>query len=297
MNTTIVRSLIAGSISAVAALTLVAGGSVAQASGGECAPIYTVNGDGTASIAFPDFCDDSAAAPHFPIDLIPKPASLDLMPTLCTPLDLTNLDVRAAQTSPDDWQWRYTINGDTSYLCNDSLAAEVWYPEVGMAIVQTFSVQDIIDANDAGGDYVAEFDLPCTYDTSTHFGATSILLDEYVDQVKYSDECVMLGEPVTADEPTPDTTTDSDAPVFIDTAEVQDQPVTVDTVTVPTEIPDVPNVPETPNDPETPRTPSEPELPHTGSDSSPLVIGAGMVVLGLGLGFTAVSMTRKRRPA
>lgn len=299
MNTTFVRSLIAGSISAVAALTLIAGGSVAQASGGECAPIYTVNGDGTASIAYPDFCDDSTVTPHFPINLIPKPASLDLMPTLCAPLDLDNLEVRAAQTSPDNWQWRYEINGDTSYLCNDSLAAEVWYPEVGMAIVQTFYVQDIIDANDAGGDYIAEFDLPCTYDTSTSFGTDAILLDAYLDQVKASPDCAVLGEPVMAEETTPDTTPDttpgttpvSDTPVLVNTAEVQDEPVFVDTATVPTEIPDVPNIPETP------RTPNEPELPHTGSDSTPLVIGAGMVVLGLGLGFTSVSMTRKRRPA
>ena len=113
MNHTMFRTLLAGSLSAVAALGLM-GGTTAHAAEDECAPIYIDNGDGTAAVAYPDFCEET---PSFPgifelpeLELFPLPQididdlTLPLLdPSECTALDLANLEVRAAQTSPDDW--------------------------------------------------------------------------------------------------------------------------------------------------------------------------------------------------
>ena len=61
--------------------------------------------------------------------------------------------------------------------------------------------------------------------------------------------------------------------------------------------PDTPKTPDQPETPQTPRTPGDQDLPSTGSDSTTLIVGLGMVVIGAGLGFTAMSMTRRRRAA
>ena len=110
MSKTLVRSLIAGSVSAVASLSLFATTDVAHASGSGCDPIYVDNGDGTAAIAYPDFCDDEADTfPTFPFfPMVPIEVELDIddltylpePPLPCTPLELSDLEVRAAPDQP-----------------------------------------------------------------------------------------------------------------------------------------------------------------------------------------------------
>ena len=38
-------------------------------------------------------------------------------------------------------------------------------------------------------------------------------------------------------------------------------------------------------------------LPRTGNDSTTVMVGLGLLVLGAGLGFTAISMSRRRHVA
>ena len=50
-------------------------------------------------------------------------------------------------------------------------------------------------------------------------------------------------------------------------------------------------------DPGTPDQGGEPGLPRTGNDTTTVTIGLGLIVLGAGLGFTAISMSRRLHPA
>ncbi len=291
MSKPLVRSLIAGSVSAVASLSMFAATDVAHASGG-CDPIYIDNGDGTAVVMYPDFCEEDPAVPspvpyfpHFPIlpievdfdfdvdvdDIAPLPPLPD-----CTPLDLTNLEVRAAQTSPDDWQWRFWINGDTGDLCNDTLEVEMLDIDLPDADLAYPTVWNIVDVNNEGDDLIVEFNTPCHYTTTARFGAEFILLDQYADQIKLTDGCVASETPA-SETPAPET------------------PDTPETPAPETPAPATPATPDTPETPDTPRDPGTPGLPSTGSDSTALLVGGGMLVLGAGLAFTSVSMTRKRR--
>jgi len=306
MTTSIVRTRIAGSVSAVAALSLFTTTGTAHAAE-ECAPIHIVNSGGTAAIAYPDFCGGEVPAPgtfpffipFFPIDLgthLDGPVLAD--PPICEPLELTNLEARAAQTSPDDWQWRFWINGDTSNLCDNTLVADMLDNGSGLAAVQYISVWNIVDVNNEGGDYVVTFAAPCEYGTAVAYGPEFLILDQYVNQVKTTDVCsrpasedaapevispagiapVDPGPEGTVPEGTVDTVPVSEEPAAVETAEPTDGPIRVDTAMVP-------------------GTPTGNNLPRTGSDSTALLMGDGMVVLGLGLAATAVGMTRKRRIA
>ena len=288
MNHTMFRTLLAGSLSAVAALGLM-GGTTAHAAEDECAPIYVDNGDGTAAIGYPDFCDETPMFPGFielpEIELVP-PFEIDiddlvlppLDPSECTTLDLADLEVRAAQTSPDDWQWRFEINGDTSNLCNEEFQAAMYDLDSMTAVTIEFDVYDILNANDLGEDYIASFVTPCRYTTTVVIEA--LVLDQYADQEKRTDDCVEIFIPGLPEDPeTPDTP--------------EEEPETPDTPEVP-ETPDTPEVPEVEQQPEVPGTPDG-DLPRTGSDSTALMVGLGMLVLGSGLAFTSMSMTRRRR--
>ena len=77
-------------------------------------------------------------------------------------------------------------------------------------------------------------------------------------------------------------------------------PICIEIPEIP-EVPEIPDVPEVPEVPETPQVPQVPEtpggdLPHTGSDATVVVVGSDLLVLAAGLGFTALSMSRRRRP-
>ncbi|MEQ1700286.1 MAG: hypothetical protein ABMA25_09250, partial [Ilumatobacteraceae bacterium] len=199
MSKTLVRSLIAGSVSAVASLSLFATTDVAHAAGG-CDPIYIENGDGTASIAYPDFCEEEPTLPGtFPFfPMVPIEIELDIdditalpePPLPCTPLELSNLEVRAAQTSPDDFQWRFWINGDTSNLCDNTIEAEMLDIDAADADLAYPTVWNIVDVNNEGDDLVVSFNTPCHYTTSVRYGSEFLLLDQYADQYKETDDCL-----------------------------------------------------------------------------------------------------------
>ena len=290
MNHTMFRTLLAGSLSAVATLGLM-GGPTVHAADDECAPIHIDNGDGTAAIAYPDFCDETPTFPGF-IELPEFELTLpefeididDLVlppidPSECSTLDLADLEVRAAQTSPDDWQWRFEINGDTSNLCNEEFQAAMFDLDSMTAVTIEFDVYDILNANDLGEDYIAAFMTPCRYTTTVVIEA--LVLDQYADQEKRTDGCseIILEE-------LPDT------PETPDTPDSPAEPETPDTPDVP-ETPETPEVPEVEQQPEVPGTPDR-DLPRTGSDSTAAMVGVGMLVVGAGLAFTSMSMTRRR---
>ena len=208
MSTNLVRSLIAGSISAVASLAMF-----------------------------------SAPAAHAQ----PVGQSQHIQPELCDQLDPANLEIRAAQTSPDNWQWRFVVNGPTKYLCDGPVTTEVIDLGTGVAATQTFTLFDIIDANNLGGDYISEFAVPCDYTTTVYVGGARIQSAQYADQHKVSAECDQSSGRLPGDPQTPDTT--------------------------------VPGG----------------QLPHTGSDTTTLLMGGALLVLGAGLGLTAMGMTRRRQ--
>ena len=172
MNNTILRSMITGAFSAAAALSLLAVTDTAHAAPAECAPIYLETADGSVAIAYPDFCDEGPVVPGpvpfipiLPIDELPL---IPLTPIECKPLDLANLEVRAAQTSPDNWQWLFWINGDTDNLCNDWVQTEMVDNDTGLAATQSLSIWNIVDVNDEGADYRSEYVTPCRHDTRVH---------------------------------------------------------------------------------------------------------------------------------
>jgi LPXTG-motif cell wall-anchored protein len=280
MSTNLVRSLIAGSVAAVSSITFFAA-PAAHASSGLCIPTVTVNGDGTISMEWPDSCSDTGTPPAIGLldpaiiaglpDLALPPVIGD--PPLCVQLDLSNLTVLAAQTSPDDWQWRFRIEGDTNGLCDDVITTEMVDLDASTSSLQSFTVYDVLAENALGNDFVSTFATPCHYTTTAYFGAAMTQLDQYVDIHKETAACLPAVE-----------------------------------VPGPGEIPGLPTQPETPATPQTPETPDTPQvtvpsnpgdqrLPHTGSDNTVVVIGLGLLVLGAGLGFTALSMSRRRHIA
>jgi hypothetical protein len=259
MSTTLIRSLIAGSVSAVASLTMLAAGGTAHASGG--------GGGGGPIITIP------------PITL---PA-----PVACVPLDLANLEVRAAQTGPTNWQWRFLIDGGTDGLCNDTLVATMHDGDTSTDQVVNVTIADIVAATNEGHDLIADFTVPCSYSTSVVMG------DMVIDNYSGSGVCPESGAPVpaapetpVATDPTPTeapTTTEAPTPSVAPTTTVpvSDVPVRVVTVTIPTTT--------------TIRLRTNTgNMPRTSSDSTTLIGGAAMLVLGLGLAFTSVAMTRRR---
>lgn len=263
MSKSLVRSLIAGSVSAVASLTLFAipaAHAAGQPAGVviECIPVFTDHGNGTGTLAYPDDCNpgvpavdglDPAVINGTSPAFVPQHAATEL----CDLLDLTNLDVRAAQTSPDNWQWRFAINGSTKYLCNDTVVVTMTDLNTGITEQHSFTLFNIVNANALGSDFISSWATPCNYTTTVQFGAALTQIAQYADQHKQTAEC----------------------------------------------IPPAVSIPDTPEDPQTPRTPDTPQvpgdnLPHTGSDTTALLTGFALLVVGAGLGFTALSMTRRR---
>jgi len=269
MSTNLVRSLIAGSVSAAASLFIITA-PAAHAAGDACAEtIYDDGAGNSTGVAFEDCVDPGDdGAPflvkviHFDFDM----PELVLAP-LCDALDPVNLDVRAAQTSPDDWQWRFWIDGDTEWLCNDTIVTELTDLETGVSITQSISVNEIVTANNGGEDFVSTFATPCHYVTSVYITSESVLFAQSGEVLKDRFGC--------------------------------DQPE----IKIPDDviIPDLPEIPEVPETPETPDTPESQVpgggLPQTGNDATTVMVGGALLVVGAGLGFTAMSMTRRRRHA
>ena len=271
MSTNLVRSLIAGSVAAVSSITFFAA-PAAHATSGICIPTITINGDGTISMVWPDSCSDTGTPPVISmidpavIAGLPELALPPVLgdPPVCTPLDLSNLTVLAAQTSPDDWQWRFRIEGDTSTLCDDVITTEMVDLDAATGSVQSITLYDVLAENALDNDYISTFVTPCHYTTTVYFGDTLTQLDQYADVEKETAECLPASE-------------------------------------VPG-LPDTPETPETPDTPDTPEVtvptnPGDQRLPHTGSDSTTVMVGLGLLVLGAGLGFTALSMSRRRHAA
>ena len=219
-----------------------------------------------------------ATTTHAIEPVIPMPPLVLGEPPVCIPLDPSNLTVLAAQTSPDDWQWRFRIEGDSSGLCNDTITTEMLDLASLVADVQTFTVADVLAENTLGNDYVSTFVTPCDYTTTASFGV--VQLDQYTDQHKLAPECLPAFElPIRPELPVvPELPVD---PIDPKLPEGEDTPE----VTIPT------------TDPATdPGTPDQ-GLPRTGNDSTTVMVGLGLLVLGAGLGFTAISMSRRRHVA
>lgn len=277
MRTTFVRSLIAGSFAAVASLTasLVITPTPAAHATGSCLPIITPNGDGTITITWPADC--GITTPVFGLD--PDIDFSDLLlppdlgePPVCTPLDPTNLIVLAAQTTPYDWQWRFRVNGDTSNLCDMPLYADMVNLDVaGQYNDSTFTLYDILAANALDSDFIVTLATWCHYTTTVYYGEENIMFGQYASLDRGTDDCAAPIPAVPSGDPV-----------------------------VPADPEGVP-APADPVDPVVPAgedplvdTEVEAEMPHTGSDATAVMIGLGLLVVGAGLGFTALSISRRR---
>lgn len=224
------------------------------------------------------------ATTHAAEPVVPLPDFVLGEPPVCIPLDPADLNVLAAQTSPDDWQWRFRIEGDTSGLCNDTITTEMVDLDSVVADVQTFTVADVLAENALDNDYVSTFATPCHYTTTVSFGPELLQLAEYADQRKETAACLPAFEvPILPELPELPALPEQPAePIDPKQPEGGDTPE----VTVPTTDPGTPG----------PGTPGQ-GLPHTGSDATTATIGLGLLVVGAGLGFTAISMSRRRHIA
>lgn len=281
MRTTFVRSLIAGSFAAVASLTASLAVTPAPAvhASGVCLPIITPNGDGTVTVSWPDNC--GASTPVWGLDPDIDFSDFVLPPVLgeppvCTPLDPVNLTVLAAQTTPYDWQWRFRVEGDTSGLCDMPLYADMVNLDVpGQLDDETFTLYDILAANSLGSDFIVTLATWCHYATTVYYGAENTMFVQYADIERGTDDC--------AEAPIPAVPSGDPA-----------DPATPGDPAVPAGDPADPADPADPVVPGDTTTEVDAEMPHTGSDATAVMIGLGLLVVGAGLGFTALSISRRR---
>jgi len=220
-------------------------------------------------IPMPDF-PGLPGLPGFPgVPVFPS------IPT-CTHIDLTDLDLRAAQSSPDDFQWRVQIDGDTSDLCDDWFVAQMQDTATGAVQSVGFTIDEVVTANQAGNDYVVTLTTACDYLTDVHFGDEYVLLSQFAGTKDCSSDPV--GVPGADDAPTVDS---GDPVVPADPAE--DAGVTDTTVPAPAGSSD--------------QTSTDGQLPHTGSDSTTTMVAGGLLVLGLGMGALTIGIARRRQAA
>lgn len=266
MRTALVRSLIAGSFSAVATLGALAVGSTDVAHAAEpCPPIVTSTG-----LVLPGFCPGVIDPSIFDIDVTPDFPTLDPS-VFCIPVADSDLTVLASQTSPDDFRWSLSIGAVPVKVCNEPIVISMVDLRSGATVVEETSVHELAGDFDLdiGTEHVFEFATPCEYDTFVTIGVEPRILDEYRDQAKSALGCQEFVIPEITLPELPDTEQPEDV------REPEDMPV--DTT-----------VPEQESQP----TPQG-DLPRTGSDNTAFVAGLGVLVVGAGLGTTAL-VTRRR---
>lgn len=209
--------------------------------------------------------------PSFPEIPMPDLPDFPILPEWCTHVDLGDLDVRAAQSSPDDFQWRVQIEGSTVGLCDDWFVAQMQDTATGAVQSIGFSISQVVAANDAGDDYVALLTTPCDYVTDLHFGEEYTLLAQF----SGTKDCSTPA----GDEPT----VDSGDPVVPGDQAGADVPEL--------DVPDF-TVPGQTGQGDQP--PTDGHLPHTGTSTTTFVAG-GLLLLGLGLGALTIGIARRRQ--
>ena len=268
MRTALVRSLIAGSFTAVATLSTLAissTGNVAHAAE-PCPPIVLSNG-----LVLPGICP-----PVF------DPSDLDLVPTLpleslvlCSVLDESALTVLASQTSPYDFRWTLSISSVPVMVCDEPIEITMVDLRTGATDTRETSVHELAGDFDLdfGTEHLFQFDTPCEYDTFVTIGADDRILAEYRDVHRKTEDCNEIEIPDLPELDLPE----------IPEVEPGDEPQPEDT-------PVDSSVPEQESQP----TPPQGDLPRTGSDNSSFVAGLGVLVVGAGLGMTALVASRRR---
>ncbi len=301
MRTNLVRSLIAGSVAAVATFASLAimPATSAQA-GGNCTPIVVLNPNGTITLKWPAGCVPGATLPIVTnldpeivlddLDILVPPPVIE-PDDECERVDRDNLVVLAAQTTPYDWQWRFRVEGSTEGLCNTILAVRMRNLDApGVEQWIEFHVFDVIAANELGSDYVVNLETYCHYDTSAYWTGKFDDLDEYPEQHRFTEDCLGLvvevpegpGEGPLGEEPAGEEPA-GEEPAGEEPVDPGPKPLDEGTPTGDDVSGDAPGTPDT-----------EQDMPHTGSDSTTVMVGLGLLVVGAGLGFTALSLSRRR---
>lgn len=289
--TRLARTLLAGSFIAAATFATSLAPTAHAEDGADaegCGPMWIDNGDGTGHMIWLGDCGLDPLTPLDPPTMTIDPGILSQLPVFpiippgddggddeCDYLTPDQIDVRAAQTSPYDWQWRIFLHGDVSNLCERQIQAAL-QPVGGPSQTEMAWLSDVVAANALDKDYVITFETACAYDTWLDIEGYEHPWAGYFGQTRNTPDCVIQDLPEVPE-----------IPEIPEVPEIPDVP----------EVPEVPDVPETPETPEVPEVPDTPDLPHTGSDATVVVVGTALVVLGAGLGFTAMSMTRRRRAA
>ena len=129
----------------------------------------------------------------------------------------------------------------------------------------TFTLYDVLAANALGSDFIVTLATWCHYATSVYYGEENIKFVQYNDIPRGTDDCATPPEPVVPAEPA-DPVVPAGDPAPADPAVPGDDPID-------TEV--------------------DAEMPHTGSDATAVMIGLGLLVVGAGLGFTALSISRR----
>lgn len=260
MSTTLLRSLIAGSISAATALLITAAPVAAAAEGDDLPPFE--------------------------------------MAPLCHSLDPANLDVRGARDRSENWQWSFWVNGNTSKLCNDTIVTELINLNTGASTTQEFTLFAIIAANGRGEEFVSTFATQCDYRSSVYLTAAHVLFADSGDVHRPAFTCappdmqvpedVIVPEVPFAPTTTPTTTTPAGPTTTVATTPATDVPPTSDA-------PDSSNVPGTSAATDTSDTTAPAgELPDDDNSAGWLVAGGLLVFVGAALAITAIVMKRRQ---
>jgi len=298
MNLT--RTIVAASVAAIA--SFVAAPSVRAAEPTDCTPFLARQADGSFRLQWPVGCSPTLPLPFEPVPFEPiggfelPPLDID-----CEWLQESDLNVIAIE-SGDEWAWEVSFRDTHEGWCNRTFTAEMADADDSGAVAAELFTVNQMAALGHGGTWRSEAYLPC------HFVATLYLGEEIL--ASFADD--RAGEDCADDAPVMDMPEDDLVDAAADPAPVDepapaaDEPVEMDEGLGPDDEAGEAGEPEEPLEveeglgPEIPASGATEEavpgqdMPHTGSDNTAAMVGLGLLVVGAGLGFTALSLTRRR---
>lgn len=295
MNLT--RTIVAASVAAIA--SFMAAPSVGAVEPTDCTPYLARQPDGSLRLQWPVGCSPTLPQPFEPAPFEPiggfefPPLGID-----CEWLQARDLNVFGVETG-DEWAWEVSFRDTHEGWCNRTFTAEMVDADAPGAATEDVFTLNQLAALGHGGIWRSEAHLPC------HFVATLYLGEEVL--ASFTDE--RAGLDCADDAPVMDLPEDdlgdavADPAPGDDPAPAGDEPLEMDEAGEPGELEaggdeEEPLEMEEGLGPETP-APTEQvvpgqDMPHTGSDNTAAVVGLGLLVVGAGLGFTALSLTRRR---
>jgi LPXTG-motif cell wall-anchored protein len=294
------RTIVAASVAAIA--SFVAAPSVRAAEPTDCTPFFARQPDGGFRLQWPVGCSPTLPQPFEPTPFEPiggfefPPLGID-----CEWLQESDLNVVGIDRG-DEWTWEVSFRDTHEGWCNRTFTAEMVDADApGAAAEEMFTVNQIA-ALGHGGTWHSEAYLPCNFVATLYLGdeVLASFADDRTGEGCVDDAPVIdLPEGDLADDAADPAAGDEAAPAGDEPLEM-DEGLGLDEEAGDTGEPEEPFEMEEGLGPETPAPGATEEavpgqdMPHTGSDNTAAMVGLGLLVVGAGLGFTALSLTRRR---